>query len=142
MRHDPDFNVFQENLNPHVKFDVQAAFLERPSADGLVKALSHMSLTCDPRAPTRAPDGYMDGLPHDPEIVKLQEERKTLKVKIEDEFGRLKWAEGPMKREYYRINASINPANTKRWKTADKNYRREYSARCHTDEIERQFEWH
>ncbi|KAI9877636.1 MAG: hypothetical protein M1830_003251 [Pleopsidium flavum] len=60
-----------------VKFDVQAAFLERPSADGLVKALSHMSLTCDPRASMSAPNDCMDTLPPDPAIVKLQQERKN-----------------------------------------------------------------
>ncbi|KAI9808022.1 MAG: hypothetical protein M1827_007547 [Pycnora praestabilis] len=55
MRHNSNSNIFQAYLNQRVKFDVQAAFLECPSADGLLRAFAHMSLTCDPRAPTSVP---------------------------------------------------------------------------------------
>jgi len=56
MRHDPRTGVFSGSyLNEKVRFDVQSAFLDRPSMDGLTKAFTHMSLTCDPRAPKHVP---------------------------------------------------------------------------------------
>jgi hypothetical protein len=52
MRHDPRTGVFSGSyLNEKVRFDVQSAFLDLPSMDGLTKAFTYMSLTCDPRAP-------------------------------------------------------------------------------------------
>ena len=51
MRHDANSGVFNvAYLNEKVRFDVQAAFLERSSVDGLTRAFTHMSLTADPRA--------------------------------------------------------------------------------------------
>jgi hypothetical protein len=56
MRHDPRTGIFSGSyLNEKVRFDVQSAFLDWPSMDGLTKAFTHMSLTCDPRAPKHVP---------------------------------------------------------------------------------------
>ena len=83
MRHEPNSNVFQAYLNRRAGCHVQAAFFERPSADGLLKAFSHMGLTCDPRAPPAMPDEVFSMLPPDPEIVALQDRRDRLKAKIQ-----------------------------------------------------------
>jgi len=42
-------------------------------------ALTHMSLRCDPRAPIHVPDGILEALPPDPEIVDLEQQRERLK---------------------------------------------------------------
>ncbi len=51
-----DSGVFQSYLNQRVKCHVQAAFLGRPSEKALLKAVGHMSLTADARAPTKLTD--------------------------------------------------------------------------------------
>ena len=64
MRHDPKSGIFNgAYLNEKVRFDVQSAFLERPSTDGLTRAFTHMGLTCDPRAPKDVPQEVMNALP-------------------------------------------------------------------------------
>ena len=73
MRHDPKTGVFSGSyLNEKVRFDVQSAFLDQPSMDGLTKAFTHMSLTCDLRAPKYVPQEVLVALPPDPAIVELE----------------------------------------------------------------------
>lgn len=83
MRHNPNSALHNAAyINEKVKFDVQSAFLERPSKHGLLRALTHMSLTRDPRAPKSVvdvPEAVFEALPADPEIVELEERRELLK---------------------------------------------------------------
>jgi hypothetical protein len=62
--------------NKKVRFDVQSAGLGRPSASGVLRMLTHMSLMCDPRAPVHVPDDYLDALTPDPAITALEQERE------------------------------------------------------------------
>ena len=78
MRHNPNSDIFNAYLNEKVRFDVQAAFLERPSTDWLTRAFTHMSLTADPRAPTDVPKEIMDALPPDPDILAMDVEQIQL----------------------------------------------------------------
>jgi hypothetical protein len=61
-------------LNKKVRFDVQAAFLDWPSTDGLTKAFTYMSLTCNPRAPKDVPKEVMKALPPNLVIVELKKD--------------------------------------------------------------------
>ncbi|KFY31487.1 hypothetical protein V493_01062 [Pseudogymnoascus sp. VKM F-4281 (FW-2241)] len=54
--------------NEKGRFDVQSAGLGRPSVDGVLRTLVHMSLMCDPRAPVHIPEEVLDALP-DPVIT-------------------------------------------------------------------------
>ncbi|KAI9810031.1 MAG: hypothetical protein M1827_006729 [Pycnora praestabilis] len=139
MRHDSNSNIFQAYLNQRVKFDVQAAFLERPSADGLLRAFAHMSLTCDPRAPTSVPQDLLNSLPFDSTLSELQQQRKLLRARIRAEHIAITRAKGTMmEKEYQQIVAAINSKKIKHRKAALKKYRRDYFHRRHTEEIERQ----
>ena len=87
MRHNPRTGVFSRSyLNEKVRFDVQAAFLDRPSMDGLTKAFTHMSLTCDPRAPKDVPKEVMKALPPNLVIVELEKDWWELFEAIRKEY--------------------------------------------------------
>ena len=95
MRHDPNSGIFNAAyLNEKVRFDVQAAFLERPSNDGLTRAFTHMSITCNPCAPTNVPEEVMDALPPDPDIVYLEKQQEDLFKTIQKKYGFLNRAKG------------------------------------------------
>lgn len=80
LRHNPQTGVFCGSyINEKVRFVVQDAVLDQPTDIGLLRAFTHMSLTCDPRAPTTVPDEVLATLPPDPEILELIRERKEIK---------------------------------------------------------------
>jgi hypothetical protein len=139
MRHDPKSNIFEAYLNERVKFDVQAAFLERPSQDGLLRAFAHMSLTCDPRAPTSIDSEVLDTLPPDPKILKLRRQREVLKSKIKADHKTIVRAKGTEIHEKYdRLDVAIRRIEAKRRRVAKKEHRKNYFRNRHTEEIERQ----
>jgi hypothetical protein len=65
-----------------VWFDIQSAILERPSADGVLYILIHISLMRDPRAPIYVPDNVLAVLPPDLDITALEQEREKLKAGV------------------------------------------------------------
>src|ERR1700745_4056109 len=119
MRHDPKSNIFEAYFNKHVKFDVQAAFLEHLSQDGLLHAFAHMSLACDLRAPTSVDSQMLDDLPPDPKILKLSRKRKELKLKIKDKHITITQAKGTeIHKEYNHLDAAIRHVEAKRRRAA------------------------
>jgi len=77
MRHNPNSAVYNGSyINERVRFDMQSAVLECPSADGVLRMLTHMSLIRDPRAPIHVPDDVLAALPPDPDITALEQERE------------------------------------------------------------------
>jgi hypothetical protein len=139
MRHDPRTGVFSGSyLNEKVRFDVQAAFLDRPSTDGLTKAFTHMSLTCDPRAPKDVPEEVMKALPPDPVIVELEKDRWELFEAIRKEYRYIKRARGTdIGHIYQKLVAKVASAKKKRDEDIKKQYRRDYHDRIHDEEMER-----
>lgn len=82
MRHNPNAAVYNgAYINERVPFDVLSAVLERPSADGVLRMLTHMSLMRDPRAPIQVPDDVLAALPPDLDITALEQEREKLKAR-------------------------------------------------------------
>jgi hypothetical protein len=139
MRHDPKSNIFKAYLNERLKFDIQATFLERPSQDGLLRAFAHMSLTCDPYAPTSVDSQMLNALLPDPKILKLCQQRKELKLKIKDKYITITQAKGTeIHKKYNRLDAAICSIEAKRQRAAKKEYQKEYFRKWHTEEIERQ----
>jgi hypothetical protein len=82
MRHNPNSVVYNgAYINERVPFDVLSAVLERPSIDGILRMLTHMSLIRDPRAPVHVPDNVLIVLPPDLDIVALEQRREELKAR-------------------------------------------------------------
>lgn len=74
--------VFQFYINPRVKCDVQAAYLDEPSDKALMKVLGSMSLTRDPLAPTKPTPEDARAIQQHPRVVKLRQRRDDLTTKI------------------------------------------------------------
>ena len=139
MRHDPRTGVFSGSyLNEKVRFDVQSAFLDRPSMDGLTKAFTHMSLTCDPRAPKHVPQEVLAALSPNPAIVELETDRWELYKAIRKEYRFIKRARGTdIGNLYQKLVAKVASAKKKRDEDIKKQYRRDYHNRIHDEEMER-----
>ncbi|KAF5120468.1 hypothetical protein E5D57_013822 [Metarhizium anisopliae] len=62
MRHDPLTGCMQNAYqNCRIGFNTQDAFLERdPSADGLTRAFTHMSIRCNPEVPKEIPKAELN----------------------------------------------------------------------------------
>lgn len=70
--------IFQFYINPNVKCDVQAAFLDEPSDDVLMKMLGNMFLTRDPLAPTRIGPDDARAIEKHPTVTRLRLRRDAL----------------------------------------------------------------
>jgi hypothetical protein len=81
MRHNTNPALHNRHYaNEKVRFDVQSAGLRRPSADGVLRMLTHMSLICDSRALVHVPKEVLAALPPNPVITALKQEREQLKA--------------------------------------------------------------
>ena len=79
IRHKQNSAIFNSAyLNTRVRFDIQSTVIERLSVNRLTRAFTHISITCDPRAPKEVPKYIKDTLPRDPKILGQEKERKTL----------------------------------------------------------------
>lgn len=138
MRHNPETAIFQKYLNPKLNFSVQAAMLERPTDEILLKAMSHMSLTRDPAAPVKAPKSYVDSLPQDDNLLNLEKEREELAVYLKTEFGAIKYANEDDLTKYKKLCAAVKAAKVKRTTEANIRYRKLYYKSIQKAEIEQQ----
>jgi hypothetical protein len=133
MRHNPNSAVYNgAYINERVPFDVLSAVLERPSADGILRMLTHMSLMRDPRAPVDVPDDVLAALPPDPAIVELEQRREQLKA------GAYRIRGTEVEAEVRRLTAEIGSARTRRQNIISEEYRADYFRRRPTEDIERQ----
>jgi hypothetical protein len=133
MRHNPNSAVYNGSyINERVRFDVQSAVLERPSADGVLRMLTHMSLMRDPRAPVHVPDDVLAALPPDPDITALEQQREQLKA------GAYRVQGTRVEAEVRRLTAAIGSARSKRRNIISEEYRADYFRRRPTEDIERQ----
>jgi hypothetical protein len=135
IRHNPQTGVFCGSyINEKVRFIVQDAVLDQPTDAGFLRAFTHMSLTCDPRAPVDVPDEVMKALPPDPEIIELtrerEEHRKTYRF-----FSR---APPEIREECEQLRRQIVSLEKQRERAIKVEYRREYFYRIHNEELERQ----
>jgi len=119
-------------INERVPFDVLSAVLKRPSADGILCMLTHMSFMLDPRALVHVPDDVLAALPPDPEIVALEQHREELKA------GAYRIQGTEVEAEVWRLTAEIRSAWTWRQNIISKEYRANYFLCRLTEDIERQ----
>ena len=123
MRHNPNSAVYNgAYINERVPFDVLSAVLERPSADGILRMLTHMSLMRDPRAPVHVPDDVLVALPPDPDIVALEQRREELKA------GAYRIQGTGVEAEVRRLTAEISSDRTRRRNIISEEYRATTSA--------------
>lgn len=76
--------IFQFYINPNVKCDVQAAFLDEPSDSALMKLLGNMSLTRDPLAPTRLGPDDARAIETHPSIARLRLRRDEMTKRLRE----------------------------------------------------------
>lgn len=140
MRHNPQTGVFCGSyINEKVRFVVQDAVLDQPTDAGFLRAVTHMSLTCDPRAPQGVPMDIMKTIPPDPEIVELEKEHRELAQKIKYELGFLKASNGTeIGEEYRQLGRKIAAMVKARQRELDKEYRRQYFYHTHNQALENQ----
>ncbi|KAI9729334.1 MAG: hypothetical protein M1818_008541 [Claussenomyces sp. TS43310] len=140
MRHDPNTGVFCGSYNNEkVRFIVQDAVLDQPTNAGFLRAFTHMSLTCDPRAPVDVPDEFLRTLAPDPEILELTKERDALRQEMKRRHRSIRNAAGTeIGKEYQQLGSRINALQKKRDREIKQEYRRHYFYRIHNEEMERQ----
>ncbi|KAF2181317.1 hypothetical protein K469DRAFT_729448 [Zopfia rhizophila CBS 207.26] len=140
MRHDPMTGCLANAyLNHRVGFNVQDAFLERdPSADGLTRAFTHMSIRCNPEVPKEIPKTELDGLPPDPEIVDLSRRVRQMSIGIRQEYRFIKFAPKPVHDRYRQLQRDLRNAEKSFRDEMTKVYQEACRRRIHDEELERQ----
>ena len=142
MRHEIGSNTWKAYLNSRAGCDVQSAFLNRPSADGIIEIFKHMGLDCDPRAPITMPDHIFDALPGDETVLDLVAQRSILKKRIQKRstvaYQRNIGTE--LGREYDNLTSIIAAAKTKRRNDANAQHRAEYLRQRHQRDTQQQIE--
>lgn len=140
MRHDPMTGCVQNSyLNRRVGFNTQDAFLERdPSADGLTKAFTHMSIRCNPEVPKEIPKAELDKLPPDPEIVDLTRRVQQLSMQIKYEHRFMNAAPEQVQRDYKQLQRELKNAEKAFRDDMTKVYQEACRRRIHNAELEQQ----
>jgi hypothetical protein len=134
MRHNPQTGVFCGSyINEKVRFIVQDAVLDQPTDAGFLRAFTHMSLTCDPRAPVDVPKEVMEALPPDPEITELIREREEFRTTYQY-FSR---APPEIRKECEQLRRQIDSLQKQRERAIKLEYRRDYFDRIHDEELTR-----
>ncbi|KFY03279.1 hypothetical protein V490_00235 [Pseudogymnoascus sp. VKM F-3557] len=141
LRHNPQTGVFCGSYNNEkVRFIVQDAVLDQPTDSGFLRAFTHMSLTCDPRAPQTVPDEVRDDLPPDPELVQLKLEQQELRLELKRLYGRA-FVQGSIGteagEEYRQLNRQIATVTKTLEQELKREYRRDYFYRIHNEELEK-----
>ncbi len=137
-----DAGIFQAYINQRVQCDVQAAFLGRPSADALLKTVSHMSRFADPRAPTKHTISS-SGMKTHPEVVKFRQLRDSLSQEARYAFGSIKnaKAEGSKIHDLYKEARDALQCTKVKLRTATlKESRNEFFDTIDTQEINKQLD--
>lgn len=140
MRHDPMTGCLANAyLNWRVQFNTQDAYLERdPSADGLTKAFSHMSIRCNPEVPREIPKAELAKLQPDPDVVEMTREVKQTAIRLRQQYGFIKSAPADVKDEYQRRRRDLRNAEKAFKDDMTKEYQEAYRRRMHNEELERQ----
>ncbi|KAM7183511.1 FluG domain containing protein [Rhypophila sp. PSN 637] len=126
-------------LNHRVGYNVQDAFLERdPSADGLTRAFTHMSIRCNPEVPKEIPKEEFDKLPQDPSIVELRRAVTRQWISIRQQYQFIKTAPEDVVKEYRQVQRNMKNAEKSFRDEMTKIFREAYRHRVHKEELERQ----
>jgi Protein of unknown function (DUF3435) len=136
-----DAGIFQAYINERIQCDVQAAFLGRPSADALLKSISHMNRDVDPRAPIKLTQCEVDELKIRPLIVELRQRRDTLSKEARTLHGTLKkakTAESVVYKLYKEADSDLKNAKMNLKRSRLQESRAEFFDRIETEDARRQ----
>lgn len=136
-----DAGVLQAYMNERVQCDVQAAFLGRPSAEALFKAVSHMSRDVDPRAPSTLTDFECDQLKTHPLLVELRERRDVLSKEVRQAHGTLKKAKAAgskLFKLYNEAQSDLESAKKRLTRGKIEDSRKEFFDQVETEDARRQ----
>ena len=86
--------IFQVYINEWVQFDVQAAFLGKPSADTIIQVTSHISCYVDSCAPVALKEPERNDLKSHSTIIKYWQLQDSLSQTLCTTYGTIKNAEG------------------------------------------------
>jgi hypothetical protein len=135
MRYNPQTGVFcRSYINEKIRFIVQDAVLDQPTDVGFLRAFTHMSLTCDLRAPIDVPEEIRKALPPDPEIMELTREREEYKR----QYGSYSRAPPEIRKECEQLRRQIDSLQKQHDRAIKIEFRRDYFDRIHDEELERQ----
>ncbi|EJP62038.1 FluG domain-containing protein [Beauveria bassiana ARSEF 2860] len=109
-----------------------------PSADGLTKAFSHMSIRCNPEVPRDIPKAELAKLPPPPEVVELMREVKRTSLQLRQQYGFIKSAPKRIKAKYSQLRCDLRNSEKAFRCDMTKVYQEEYRRRMHNEELERQ----
>ncbi|KAK2591556.1 hypothetical protein QQS21_010749 [Conoideocrella luteorostrata] len=140
MRHDPLTGCMQNAYqNRRVGFNTQDAFLERdPSADGLTRAFTHMSIRCNPEVPKTIPKNELAKIPPDPEIVSLEKQVGLMAQGLRQEYGFIRSAPKQVREKYQQLRRDLRNTEKSFRDDMTKVYQEACRRRIHNDELERQ----
>ena len=139
MRHIPQTGVFSAYLNQRVRFDVQNAFLEDSIDDGLTRVFTHMSIRCNPFAPTGVPGEVLKALPTDPNLVEWERRRTELHHTIWHLYGPVRRApRTEIVAEYQELGRKIANARKSVNDVVRKADRKDWFYNSHNDVMARQ----
>ncbi|KID73429.1 uncharacterized protein G6M90_00g062530 [Metarhizium brunneum] len=140
MRHDPLTGCLQNAYqNSRVGFNTQDAFLERdPSADGLTRAFTHMSIKCNPEVPKQIPKAELAKLPPDPEVVRLAKQVEVMARRMRQDYGFIKAAPETVREEYQQLRKDLRNTEKAFRDDMTKVYQEECRRRLHNEELQRQ----
>ncbi|KJK84973.1 hypothetical protein H633G_11198 [Metarhizium anisopliae BRIP 53284] len=140
MRHDPLTGCLQNAYqNSRVGFNTQDAFLERdPSADGLTRAFTHMSIKCNPEVPKQIPKAELAKLPPDPEVVRLAKQVEAMARRMRQDYGFIKAAPERVREEYQQLRKDLRSTEKAFRDDMTKVYQEECRRRLHNEELQRQ----
>ncbi|KID73434.1 FluG domain-containing protein, partial [Metarhizium brunneum ARSEF 3297] len=140
MRHDPLTGCMQNAYqNCRIGFNTQDAFLERdPSADGLTRAFTHMSIRCNPEVPKEIPKAELDKLPPDPEVVSLAKHIRQRALCMRQEYGFIKSAPKVVREEYQQLRRDLKNAEKAFRADMTKVYQEACRRRIHNEELQKQ----
>ncbi|KAG5748063.1 hypothetical protein H9Q70_009255 [Fusarium xylarioides] len=142
MRHDPMTGCLANAyLNHRVGFNVQDAYLERdPSADGLTRAFTHMSIRCNPEVPKEIPKSVLDLLPLDLDITELSHQIKRKAYEMKSSYRFIWRAPGAQQEEYARMRQDLINAEKRYRAEMTTVYQEACRCRFHDEELERQLQ--
>ncbi|KAH6662715.1 hypothetical protein B0J14DRAFT_685428 [Halenospora varia] len=136
-----DAGIFQAYMNERVQFDVQAAFLGRPSSDAAMKATSHGSRYIDPRAPTTLDASCQQPLRTHPTVVKCRQLQDSLSAEARRVFGSIKKAAGTeIHKAYLQACAALQAVKVKLRRGEVKKSHDEFFDTIDIDEIDKQLD--
>ena len=140
MRHDPMTGCLANAyLNRRVGFNTQDAYLERdPSADGLTRAFTQMSVRCNPEVSKELTGAQLAKLPPDPEVEKLRRQVKLTAIQLRQTYRFIKSPPGEKRQDYKQMRDKLRAAEKSFKDDMTKVYQEACRRRMHNEELERQ----